>query len=97
MFSVFFVASLFAGETNAVIVATQIINLSMSLIITLQIAHYSHLEIVPKPLQLIYAFGELDEYEGYEEEDVFHEIPILHNILKQIYKFDSLTLIPKLP
>lgn len=93
-FSVFFVISLFAGETNPLIVATQIINLTMSAIIMTQIAYYSHLKVVPQPINPFVILGELEEHEIMHTKEV--AIPVLHNLLKQIYVIGNFNLIPKL-
>lgn len=95
-FSLFFVASLFAGDTNILIVATNLITLTMSMIVTVQIAMYSDLHLIPQPIQPFGMLGELEEVELIHVEDKHHEIPILHHILKQIYVFSNFNLMPKL-
>ena len=96
LFSLFFVASLFAGETTLVIVLTQVINLTMSAIIMGQIAYYSHIEIVPHGNKLIDLMNELQPEPIEEDVEIEYNIPVLHNLLKQIYVIVNFNLMPRM-
>lgn len=97
LFSVFFVATLFAGTPNVYVIATQIVNLLMAMVITTQVWYYqNNIKLIPEPVKLIYAFNYLEEHEIEPEENEPHFIPILHHILKQIYVFKTVNEFPKL-
>lgn len=97
LFSVFFVATLFLGTPNVYVISTQIINLLMAMVITFQVWYYqTEFEIIPKPVSLFNILARLEEHEIEHTEENYHLIPILHNILKQIYVFKTINEFPKL-
>lgn len=96
LFSVFFVLTLFLAETTLIVAVTQFINLSLSAVVLGQIVYYSHVEVIPKyKLHAIetqnekYAFLKEAETELIKD---YHLIPIIHNLIKQIFVIDYKTL-----